>query len=374
MARIRFAIGASYLFEVFSGVFPQPNMRKCWVTVGVGLWTHFTADEPRQFILPTLPQRRITYVPEKLPSKYGVHSEEYVPIRTNYYLKQALERIPNLRAEQSDGITVFRISTMTSLMLHRCRTDSISLQSRHDSHRTFQQFFPISLQRDVIIFHRSGEIRNRPRKIPNQVISQAETESTPVHIFGPKANAKNDLTLLLAKELRSSAIKQDSVMFLSTVLREENALDLEVLTNNLVFIQTYFQTVSETITRLEKSQQEMPEALKLIEEMTQRINETPSTPVTERVKQKWKSILCTNDGYGTLCNINSKLVDIESTENKGLSLRDCNDVRFFRFAPITSYDVERSFSQYKLCLADNRKRFTFETLKMCLVVHWNSVL
>ena len=62
---------------------------------------------------------------------------------------------------------------------------------------------------------------------------------------------------------------------------KENALDLKVMMNNLVFIQTYFQTVSETITRLEKSEQEMPEALKLIEKMTQRINETPSTPVTE---------------------------------------------------------------------------------------------
>ncbi|KAJ4443171.1 hypothetical protein ANN_04821 [Periplaneta americana] len=40
------------------------------------------ADEPREFNLPTLPERRITYVPEKLPSKYGVHSEEYLPIRT----------------------------------------------------------------------------------------------------------------------------------------------------------------------------------------------------------------------------------------------------------------------------------------------------
>ncbi|KAJ4446669.1 hypothetical protein ANN_13366 [Periplaneta americana] len=40
------------------------------------------ADEPREFILPTLPQRRITYVPEKLPGKYGVRSEEYLPICT----------------------------------------------------------------------------------------------------------------------------------------------------------------------------------------------------------------------------------------------------------------------------------------------------
>ncbi|KAJ4429724.1 hypothetical protein ANN_21928 [Periplaneta americana] len=41
------------------------------------------ADEPREFNLPTLPQRCITYEAEKLPSKYGVHSEEYVPIRTS---------------------------------------------------------------------------------------------------------------------------------------------------------------------------------------------------------------------------------------------------------------------------------------------------
>ncbi|KAJ4439103.1 hypothetical protein ANN_15060 [Periplaneta americana] len=39
-------------------------------------------DEPREFNLPTLPQRCITYLPEKLPSKYGVHSEEYLSIRT----------------------------------------------------------------------------------------------------------------------------------------------------------------------------------------------------------------------------------------------------------------------------------------------------
>ncbi|KAJ4443719.1 hypothetical protein ANN_05394 [Periplaneta americana] len=37
------------------------------------------------------------------------------------------ERIPNLTGEQSDGITVFRIPPMTSLMLHWCRTGAINL-------------------------------------------------------------------------------------------------------------------------------------------------------------------------------------------------------------------------------------------------------
>ncbi|KAJ4428156.1 hypothetical protein ANN_24171 [Periplaneta americana] len=48
-------------------------------TLYVVMWL---ADEPREFNLPTFQQRRITYVPEKLPDKYGVHSEEYLPRET----------------------------------------------------------------------------------------------------------------------------------------------------------------------------------------------------------------------------------------------------------------------------------------------------
>ncbi|KAJ4426801.1 hypothetical protein ANN_26600 [Periplaneta americana] len=53
--------------------------------------------------------------------KYAYKDYEHCNIEFN-------ERIPNLTGEQSDGITVFRIPPMTSLMLHRCRTGAISLQ------------------------------------------------------------------------------------------------------------------------------------------------------------------------------------------------------------------------------------------------------
>ncbi|KAJ4428593.1 hypothetical protein ANN_24637 [Periplaneta americana] len=56
--------------------------------------------------------------------------------------KTDTERIPNLTGEQSDGITVFRIPPMTSLMLHRCRTGAINLQSRHDSIDSSSSFVP----------------------------------------------------------------------------------------------------------------------------------------------------------------------------------------------------------------------------------------
>ncbi|KAJ4439447.1 hypothetical protein ANN_07571 [Periplaneta americana] len=59
------------------------------------------------------------------------HSCNDIPLATiqlNDFHLNICERIPNLTGEQSDGIKVFRIPPMTSLMLHRCRTSAINLQ------------------------------------------------------------------------------------------------------------------------------------------------------------------------------------------------------------------------------------------------------
>ncbi|KAJ4432558.1 hypothetical protein ANN_21181 [Periplaneta americana] len=41
---------------------------------------------------------------------------------------KASKAYSDFTGEQSDGITVYRIPPMTSLMLHRCRTGAINLQ------------------------------------------------------------------------------------------------------------------------------------------------------------------------------------------------------------------------------------------------------
>ncbi|KAJ4428801.1 hypothetical protein ANN_25794 [Periplaneta americana] len=45
---------------------------------------------------------------------------------------------------------------------------------------------------------------------------------------------------------------------------------------------------------------------------------------------------------------------------------------FFKYAPITSCDVERTFFQYKKCLSDHRRRFTLQSLKMYVTLHCNA--
>jgi hypothetical protein len=49
-----------------------------------------------------------------------------------------------------------------------------------------------------------------------------------------------------------------------------------------------------------------------------------------------------------------------------------NDLTLFKYALVTSYDVERCFSSYKTILSDNRKRFSLEALKMHIVVYCNA--
>ncbi|KAJ4429610.1 hypothetical protein ANN_21796, partial [Periplaneta americana] len=80
-------------------------------------------DEPREFNLPTLPQRCITYLPEKLPTKYGVHSEEYLPIRTIFTVSSSLLS-KNLK------VRIYK-TVILPVLLYGCETWTLTLREEH---------------------------------------------------------------------------------------------------------------------------------------------------------------------------------------------------------------------------------------------------
>ena len=49
-----------------------------------------------------------------------------------------------------------------------------------------------------------------------------------------------------------------------------------------------------------------------------------------------------------------------------------DDICHMKFAPITSVDVERSFSTYKNILSDNRRSLVFENIKHYIIVQCNA--
>jgi len=71
-----------------------------------------------------------------------------------------------------------------------------------------------------------------------------------------------------------------------------------------------------------------------------------------------------------------KISDIISGQNESMDGLPTDiisgDIPFFKFAPISSVDVERSFSKYKNILADNRRSFEFSNLKKYLIVQCNA--
>jgi hypothetical protein len=107
-----------------------------------------------------------------------------------------------------------------------------------------------------------------------------------------------------------------------------------------------------------------------IVELRNRLDNAPGEPAKE-VATKLKRILSRNPGFDKLVQISGLLRgegELEPNEEE-FSL---SDIARFKYAPVTSCDVERSFSQYKTVLADNRQSFRFDNLKMYLVVHCNA--
>ena len=72
-------------------------------------------------------------------------------------------------------------------------------------------------------------------------------------------------------------------------------------------------------------------------------------------------------GWAELQKIN--LIHFGSVLNVNVEQYDSNDLVYMKYAPITSVDVERSFTMYKNILAPNRMSFDESNLTKYMVVN-----
>lgn len=89
----------------------------------------------------------------------------------------------------------------------------------------------------------------------------------------------------------------------------------------------------------------------------------------------FKQFLKKNNGLGVLEKI-SKILDGEDSSelidfSKFPDDYSSDDIVYFKYAPITSVDVERSFSAFKTILSNNRRAFEFENLRKHLIIQCN---
>jgi hypothetical protein len=151
------------------------------------------------------------------------------------------------------------------------------------------------------------------------------------------------------------------------IQKAQNLFKKIELKHDLIYIKCHFQKIVESITQLEKTDLPLTESIGIVENIQKMLQKAPGSVAAIACK-KLVTCLEKNEGFQDLHKL-SKIFAGERADEDDCSAEDL----MFKFAPITSCDVERSFSRYKNILADNRQRFTFENLEKYLIVNANYV-
>lgn len=151
------------------------------------------------------------------------------------------------------------------------------------------------------------------------------------------------------------------------------------LASSLDFIQKNFCHLPKAITLLQTSDLHMPKAISIVEEVSVKLKESKAGEVTKKVNEKLQNVLEKNHGFSIMCGVRDVLLQKQTEPSRSNSERnisdidiDIPDIVYYSYAPITSCDIERSFSRYNFCLSERRRTFTFDNLRMYIIVHCNA--
>ncbi|KAE9528576.1 hypothetical protein AGLY_012151 [Aphis glycines] len=139
---------------------------------------------------------------------------------------------------------------------------------------------------------------------------------------------------------------------------------------DLVFIHSNYGFLPDTILKLENQGLPIVEAIGIIKNVQNKL-ENIFCKIGISVHEKFKKVIEKNTGFETIIKINDVLTGQGKCFDGLPEDLTINDIAYFKYAPLTSTDVERSFSRYKNLMAPNRRAFEFENLKQALIVQCN---
>jgi hypothetical protein len=143
------------------------------------------------------------------------------------------------------------------------------------------------------------------------------------------------------------------------------------MSRNLAYIKAIFCRISKSITRLETLRIQLCDAINTVKQTESELSRVQGK-VANKVNAKLQGVLERYPGYSTLCKVSDILCGNETELGGNEQELSANDLTLFKYSPVTSCDVERSFSRYKLLLSDNRRSFQFDSFKMYFIIHCNA--
>ena len=126
------------------------------------------------------------------------------------------------------------------------------------------------------------------------------------------------------------------------------------LYEDLKFIKTYFSNLPSAIVHLQSQKLQLSESIACFNKVIADVSRVPGE-FGCRLKEYIGKLKNKNPGYNALSEINN-------LQNSTL----------YKFAPVTSCDVERSFSLCRDILTPKRTNLTSDNLEKLLVIYFNS--
>jgi len=157
----------------------------------------------------------------------------------------------------------------------------------------------------------------------------------------------------------------------TSVEKAQDLISDDNVKHNLIYINANFGTLADSITKLETSGLRLYDSIQIVQDILIKIESAAVNRIGNEIKTKFNAVLAKNTGFQTMSTISKILNDEEASSDCFPDDFSADDLVHFRFAPITSVDVERSFSKYKNLLTDNRRSFTFDDIKYALIVQCN---
>uniref|UniRef100_A0A915DTK8 HAT C-terminal dimerisation domain-containing protein n=1 Tax=Ditylenchus dipsaci TaxID=166011 RepID=A0A915DTK8_9BILA len=130
----------------------------------------------------------------------------------------------------------------------------------------------------------------------------------------------------------------------------------------LAYIHSYFAVIPSAIGNLESEGMELTVSLRIFLEVKSAVKKAPGE-IGRKVEKKFEYVMRNNPGLERLLAA-SKVLSGDFDETNTPSP---NVIAAYKYAPVVSCDVERSFSIYKNILAENRTNFTPKNLEMYIV-------
>jgi hypothetical protein len=126
------------------------------------------------------------------------------------------------------------------------------------------------------------------------------------------------------------------------------------------------------MTRLETVGIQLCDAINVVKQTESELSRVQGE-IANKFNATLQSVLDWNPAYSTLCKSSDILCGNEQEFGGNEKEISANYLTLFKYVPVTSCDVERSFSRYKFLLSDNRRSFQFDNFKMHVTIHCNTI-